>query len=84
MLKISSIFDTGTQKKAYIKVEETFYAVSSFLAVPRGKILWRVNVSAQHRRAVDAAGAARALGAILKRDRVPMLVPVYGGCQRRN
>jgi len=35
-------------------------------------------------RAVDAAGAARDLGAILKRGGVPAAVPIYEGRQRRN
>jgi len=35
-------------------------------------------------RAVDAAGAARGLGAIFGGGAVPLAVPVYGGCQRRN
>jgi len=35
-------------------------------------------------RAVDAAGAARGLGAIFACRGVPSPVPVYGGCQQRN
>ena len=35
-------------------------------------------------RAVDAAGAARGLGAIFGGGAVPPAVPVYGSCQRRN
>ncbi len=38
--------------------EETFCAVSSFLALPRSTYQCRVNVSAQPRCAADAAGAA--------------------------
>ena len=40
-------------------------------------------MNAQHCFAADAAGAAPELGAILRRDGVPALVPIYGGRQRR-
>ncbi len=46
-----------TQIRPY--AEETLYAVSSFLPVPRSTYQYRVNVSAQPRCAADAAGAAR-------------------------
>ena len=59
------------------KMEETFYVVSSFLALPRDKNPCYVNVAAQHRRAVDAAGAAPNLGAIYGCCCVPPAVPVH-------
>ena len=58
------------------KMEETFYVVSSFLALPRDKNPCYVNVAAQHRRAVDAAGAAPNLGAIYGCCCVPPAVPI--------
>jgi hypothetical protein len=74
--KIISIPYRGTQNNARIKVEETFYVIVPFSAVPRSKNQCGVHVAAQHRRAIDAAGAAPGLGAIFEGGAVPPAVPV--------